>query len=122
METSAHIQLAVHRNIVVKGSFGYEQLAFPQDDNLTDLKRSAYKQLNIIFEPFAFLTIGTGYKAGQTEHRIDFSAESGNWLFSVWRSYGQNGIADNHGAMLSFRHVISSGKRPHLQKGCVETG
>lgn len=114
LETSAHIQLAVHRNIVVKGSFGYEQLAFPQDDNLTDLKRSAYKQLNIIFEPFAFLTIGTGYKAGQTEHRIDFSAESGNWLFSVWRSYGQNGIADNHGAMLSFRHVISSGKRPSL--------
>ncbi len=111
MGASADTQIAFLPNLVGKGSLGYEQLDFPFVDGSREVDRSAYYNIEMLYEALPDLLLGTKFKSGAGENRIGVSAQTGNWLFNAFHSTGQNGLADNYGAMLTFRLADSSEKK-----------
>ena len=109
---SADAQIALLSNIVTKGSIGYEQLRYPFADGSSETNRSAYYNVSMLCEPIVGMTLGAGYKAGAGENRIDLSAQIGNWQLMMYQNNGQNGIADNKGAMLTCQLFLSGSKKP----------
>ena len=108
---SADTQVALRSNMVLKGSAGYEQLRFPFSDGSRELNESAYYNLNLKYEPFRSVSIGTGYKSGAGEERFDIMCGIGNLQLDLFRSKGMNGVADNRGAMLSWHLAIPTRKQ-----------
>ena len=108
---SADTQIAFLPNLVGKGSLGYEQLEFPFANGTREIDRSAYYNVEMLYEPLPDLLLGTQYRSGAGENRIGVSAETGSWLLNAFHTKGQNGLADNNGAILTFRLGASSAKK-----------
>ncbi|MEI8032487.1 MAG: hypothetical protein WCH05_03985 [Chlorobiaceae bacterium] len=107
---SADTQIAILSNLVAKGSVGYEQLRFPFAEGTSELNRSAYYNVDFLYELIPDVTFGAGYRSGAGEDRINASATAGNWQLSAFQNTGQNGVAYNRGVMLSFHLGASAGK------------
>ncbi len=108
---AADVQISLHSNLIAKGSLGYEQIRFPFSDGSRELNKSAYYALDLFSEPTSALLLGAGYRAGAGENRISVTAETGNWQLMAYHNQGQNGVADNNGAMLTCRLLLPAGKQ-----------
>ena len=108
---AADAQVALHSNLVLKGSLGYEQIRYPYYDGTRDLNKSLYYSVDLFSEPTSKLFLGAGYRAGAAENRISIMAEIANWQLSAFHNRGQNGVADNNGMMLNCRLLLPAGKQ-----------
>ncbi|MEI8032915.1 MAG: hypothetical protein WCH05_06195 [Chlorobiaceae bacterium] len=109
---SADTQIALFKNLVTKGSVGYEQIRFPFADGTTELNKSAFYNVDLFLELLSDVTLGAGYKRGATENRLSLNLESGNWQLNAYQNEGQNGIANNRGVLLSYRLGLGSSSKP----------
>ncbi|ABL65191.1 hypothetical protein [Chlorobium phaeobacteroides] len=123
---AVNAQVALHSNLVTKGSVGYESLEFPFADGTKEQHRSLYSDLSLVWEPIDDLVIDAEWKKGSSEERFSLGAGIGPVRVSSWYSAGENGLDDDKGIMLTCtlglgggtqRTALSARMRPKRTEG-----